>query len=523
MKAERLFRVLGMADPALVEEALEARRGTWRRWAAAAACLALIAGLGVPWLAGGGFKGYGMSGGAAPGDSGGASGNAAAGGEGGVSFMSYGGSVLPLTTVEDSTGLTAEREVIWDFAPGAYPDGERRQWGAEVTDSYTLHNTTEEVIAVTALYPFTGSFDSLTEIRPHAAADGGAVETTLYAGAYSGGFQSTFGAEIPDTMNLDGLSSWEGYQALLGSGAYLEQALGDYPVLDIPAVVYEFSDFAAPHETYPAATQAVSIHIDEEETTIFTYGFNGMECGEGFRRYSYFVPDGMRNEPDLKLLVVLGEDIGAYGLQGYEDGGCGRGEEIEGVSCAVVRSETTLDAVLDRLCRYHRERYTQNRAGRENAFDMVPYRLYRGAVAELMAQYGALSGAPVDRYADGRLDDILSETMTHDRVLYLSFPVMVPAGGSVQVECGLWKTPSYDFACAGSGNEGLQGYDLMTRLGSSLRFTRQSAALMNTENVEITGQDYGFDLDGGVTAVELDLEREHYFLEMRVKESLSSE
>ena len=66
MKAERLFRVLGMADPALVEEALEARRGTWRRWAAAAACLALIAGLGVPWLTGGGFKGYGMSGGAAP-------------------------------------------------------------------------------------------------------------------------------------------------------------------------------------------------------------------------------------------------------------------------------------------------------------------------------------------------------------------------------------------------------------------------------------------------------------------------
>ena len=64
--------------------------------------------------------------------------------------MSYGGSVLPLTTAEDSTGLTAEREVIWDFAPGAYPDGEPRQWGAEVTDSYTLHNTTEEVIAVTA-------------------------------------------------------------------------------------------------------------------------------------------------------------------------------------------------------------------------------------------------------------------------------------------------------------------------------------------------------------------------------------
>ena len=46
MRAERLFRVLGLADPALVEEALEVRRRrAWKRWAAMAACLALAAGL----------------------------------------------------------------------------------------------------------------------------------------------------------------------------------------------------------------------------------------------------------------------------------------------------------------------------------------------------------------------------------------------------------------------------------------------------------------------------------------------
>lgn len=531
MRAERLFLVLGLVDPALTEEALEtrARRLEWRRWAALAACLALVIGLGLGWRMTGGFRGYGdgASGGDS-GSSGAASGDAPAdlvpigpgasgetGGVGdGITFLSYAGPVLPLTTVEDPAGLTAEREITWDFALGTYPNGEPRQWGAEVTDAYILSNPTEADVTVTALYPFAGRFSELE--LPEAAVDGEAVETTLYAGPYSGGFQSTFGAEEPDTMNLMELNSWTEYKTLLESGEYLEQALGDYPVLDTPVTVYEFSDFAAPHEKYQAATQAVSFSIDEEATQVLTYGFNGSEWGDGFRRYSYFVPDGKRNEPDLKLLIVLGKDIGEYALQGYKDGGCDPGEEIEGVRCSVTRSETTLDAALDRLCRYYEERYGLSRAvDQNNAFDVVPFGLYRRAVAELLSQYGALSGAPMDRYMDGRLDDMLAETLSQDRVLYLAFPVTVPAKGSVRTECRLWKEPSFDFGCSGSENEGLQGYDLTTRLGSALTFTRQSAALVNTGNVKITGQDFGFDLEGGVTDLELDLEREHYYLEIR--------
>ena len=538
MRAERLFRVLGLADPVLIEEALEVRRQrrtAWKRWAALAACLALAIGLGFGWRVTGGFGGFGAGDGASSGANTGGAGGAPAdmevpgntaapgesgGGEGGVNdgitFMSYAGPVLPLTALEGSAALTAERAVTWDFAPGTNSHGEARQWGAAVTDAYVLTNPTEEAVTVTALYPFAGTLDTLELTRPQVTVDGAAAETTLYAGVYSGGFQSTFGAEAPDTMNLDALNSWEEYKALLESGAYLEQAMGDYPALDTPVTVYQFSDFEAPLEKYHAATQAVSFDLDESATKIFTYGFNGCEWDEGFRRYSYFVPDGKRNEPDLKLLVILGEDIGDYTLQGYKDGGCDPGEEIEGVSCSVTRSETTLDAVLDRLCDYYRERYARGRAADQaNAFDAIPFPLYRGAVAELLSGYGVLSGAPMDRYMDGRLDEVLAETMSYDRVLYLRFPVTVPAGGSVRVECVLWKEPSYDYGCSGSENEGLQGYDLVTRLGSSLTFTRQSAALVNTENVELTGQNFGFDLEGGVSAVELDLEQEHCYLEIR--------
>lgn len=528
MRAERLFRVLGLVDPALVEEALETRgnrrQSGWKRWAALAACLALVLGAGFGWRVTGGFGGYdrGMSGSSGA-DSGGAGssesnecGESGGGIEDGITFMYYAGPVFPLTTMEDPTGLTAERETTWDFAPGTNRHGETRQWGAEVTDAYVLRNNTGADITVTALYPFAGTLDNLARTRPSVTVDGGNVEPALYAGPYSGGFQSTFGAETADTMNLDTLNSWEEYQVLLEDGRYLEQALGPYPVPDTPVTVYEFSDFAAPHETWRAATQAVSFDLDESATQILTYGFNGCEWEEGFRRYSYFVPDGKRNEPDLKVLVVLGEDIGAYTLEGYQDGGCDPGEEIEGVSCSVTRRETTLDAVLDRLCVYYRERYTASRAkDQDNAFDVISQEMYRGAVAELMEQYGVLSGAPMDRYAGGRLDDILAETLSHDRVLYLAFPVSVPAGGSVTVECALWKEPSFDYECSGSENTGLQGYDLVTRLGSSLEFTARRASLANVEAVEIAGQNFSFDLESGVTSVELDLE--HYYLEIRVK------
>lgn len=541
MKGERLFRILGLVDDDLIEEAASAssaaafkrRSASWRALGLAA-CLVLICGLGL-WFRAGGLTG-GDSGSNAPADSGGGSGNmaqkpgaaagdgASGGGHGeGTVFLSYAGPAFPLTTLEADTGLTAERTLTWDFAPGVCEDGALRQWGAEVRDRYVLSNPTGEDITVTALYPFAGSFSSLPEIRSAVTVDGGETRTELRAGPYAGGFSSAYGAEDPehDSLNLAHLNSWEGYRTLLEDGAYLRQALEAYPTLDIPVTVYRFSDFAAPHDQYPAATQAVTFTIDPGTTEILSCGFNGQAWDEetGWRQYDYFVPDGVRREPESKVLVVLGADIGDYALQGYENGGCDAGEEIEGVSCAVTREETTLDAVLDDLCREYESFYTRGLAAdQDNPFAAVPFEMYRGAVAELLNQHGTLSDAPRDRYADGRLDEILYEVLIHQRVLYLEFPVTVPAGGNVTVECRTWKAPSYDFQCSGSENAGLQGYDLVTRLGSSLDFTRQTAAVENAEGIEIVRQNLGLDLTGGVTAVELDTAEEHYYLELRTAE-----
>ena len=105
--------------------------------------------------------------------------------------------------------------------------------------------------------------------------------------------------------------------------------------------------------------------------------------------------------------------------------------------------------------------------------------------------------------------------MSQQRVLYLAVPVTIPAGNTLELTFTLWKEPSFDYGCSGSENVGLQGYDLVTRLGSTLDFTAQTAALVHTEAIELVRDNFGFDLASGVTEAKLDPEAEHYYLEIR--------
>ena len=93
----------------------------------------------------------------------------------------------------------------------------------------------------------------------------------------------------------------------------------------------------------------------------------------------------------------------------------------------------------------------------------------------------------------------------------------VPVGSEVNITFTLWKEPSFDYGCSGSENVGLQGYDFVTRLGSTLDFTSQTASLTNADSIEVTSQNFGFDLENDVTEVTLDLAQEHYYLEIRPK------
>jgi hypothetical protein len=499
VKEKKIFDALTEVREDYIDEArttmLKKQPFRWKKWTAIAASLAVVLGIGIMMIQNG--LPYGGS------SEGGGAGHA----DGSI-FMSYAGPVFPLTLSETENDIIVDRNISYDFS---LPDEESlRVWGANVEDSYTLTNTSAEEKTVNAIYPFAGSFRELQKVLPTILVDGQQLSAKLYAGGYSGDFTGVYGADNPNgSENILPLDSWEGYKALMEDGSYKRNAFSPYPDLPQKVTVYTFTDFEAPEE-YDAATQAISFAIDPDKTTIMQYGFEGGEYREdGFRRFSYFVPDNEQWRRKTKLLIVLGDDIGDYTLQGYKDGGCEEGNELDGVSVTVTRSEQILsDVILKLIDDFFKQFDDDNKPA-------VSQEMFLGAVSEFFYQYGLLSESVRDRYQYGMLEDILSETDTLQRVFYLEFHVTIPAEGSVPVTADLHKDPSYDFACSGSNNEGIQGYDMVTHLGSNLFFNKLTAELISTENIDIVRQNCGFDLSQGITKVELDPDLEHYYLEIR--------
>ena len=145
MKAERLFRAIGLVDEDLIETAAETpvkKRPVWRRYAAAAACLMVLCGAGAAYLVTGGFHDHGASAGGSGINNAGSTADA-------LTFMSYAGPVLPLTTAEETPGVTAERRTDWNFTPRTDPEGYDSQWGAAITDGFILGNPTDTDVTLT--------------------------------------------------------------------------------------------------------------------------------------------------------------------------------------------------------------------------------------------------------------------------------------------------------------------------------------------------------------------------------------
>lgn len=487
VREEKLFLAIGGVDDRLVAESAEPRKSpgkpVWVRWAAMAAAFVVVAGAGLyaflPRL-GGNAGGDGISGGdmAAP---------------GGVSFMSYAGPVLPLTVLDGPDGLSATREVTWKFL---LEDDARYLDRAEVTDAAAIRNGGAEELTVTVGYPVVAGLDSDAALLPALTVDGEPLETALLWGA-----AGDTGGDYP--VWEPRISGWEDCKALLEDGSYLEDAREAAPALDYTVTVWEFTDSAAPEVRDAAPTLAVTFQIDEEKTRVYSWGFNGYSGWEdGTRQYSYFVP--RQEERDgRRLLIFLGEVPEEYTMAGYQDGGCDK--PLEGVTAKMTAFTATLGEVLDRLA----EEY-------QGSYGFLEDRLedFKAAARKLMARLLSVAEERRDYFS---MEDLLSHALVSDRVVWACGEVVIPPGGEVTVVARYQKEPSFDYVCANTGRRGLRGWDLGTSLGSSLTFEKVVARLENAARLVLEGQNFGFDLRGGVTQVELDPAEEYYYMEVRVR------
>ena len=535
--SERLLEAMNSLPDATLEENVPVTAGKkrrWKRWAALAACLAVV------------VLGAGVFTGIIP-LLGGRAGQGGSGSDGASVFMSYAGPVFPLTLGEENAAIEAERNVTLDFEPWApvwisnreeadsrtwlteaerqevlelynehYPEGGQYKSSTDilVTDAYMLTNTSAEEQTLTVRYPFVSGLDNLEENRPTLTADGTELETTLRVGSYAGGFEGVWGANDPEgTANLAYPHSWTDYQTLLSDGSYLENTLGPGPdVTDVPVVVYKLTDPYGPEQDEEAGitnpTLRVTFNLDYDKTNILTYGFHGAsydrEAGVMIQDFSIPQPGEPNYGTKEFYLLVLGEDVENMTIQGYANGSLeADAPRLEGCGATVERYESDLDTMLRQLLPLIWEE-----AGQEGA----DFEMYYRAFLEQLLSYGVLSDEPVERYDTGWLENIEGGMV---RVCWLESEVTVPAGGTVSITAAMTKEGSYDFHCAETANQGVYGYDLVTRLGSNLACSAQTATLEDRGQIEIVRQNFGFDLERGITTVPLDPAEEHYYLEVR--------
>ena len=126
-----------------------------------------------------------------------------------------------------------------------------------------------------------------------------------------------------------------------------------------------------------------------------------------------------------------------------------------------------------------------------------------------LTQYGVCSATPAERYSEGRLDDLLQDAETVQRVCYAAAEITIPAGSTVCVEAVFRKPHSFDFF--GFYNELVDGYGIMTT-GSALTLQNQTARLDTHGLVTIYGQNFEFDGQGN--AVPLSAQTEYYYLNL---------
>lgn len=445
------------------------------------------------------------------------------GGGGYFLIRGYTPPVFPLTSPDDTTGITVGREVIFDLGETALP-GDLKEWNGNIDevgaytlyDSYTLKNTTDGDKTVKLMYPFKCSMNDLLSDPndwdsatineavasniPEAEVNGIKAGTTLVAGDYCGGWSSAGYPEGNDRSNLEDVwdSAW--YYDLLKDGRYLKDALADAPELNEPVVVYRIYGCGTTYDTVTndAFVTAEGSFLLDNDASAYVFG-NDRSYGRQDRKitFGFMVNNRGANYDNDKYIVVRGGDIKDLKLQGYYTGkeSSWSRTATDEIYYNVERYEAKLGDILPELImenvlhdedlRHLKYAYEQGAVTKETICD---------AAIKYMVKYGSLSEHPTQRYEEfgGFFEEYLDGAAV-ERIIYVTFDVTIRAGESVCV--GISQKRYADMKQLGEEGRFDYGLELFTDVGSTLDFRDLTVRAEGIGGMKITSQNLGLDAE----------------------------
>lgn len=414
-------------------------------------------------------------------------------GAGSGEFYSYRGPVLPMTTLNGAEGVDVQRNVDFDFSP--YLDNTRYsnlgKGAAGITDTYVLTNTTGENKTLELVYGFQGQFIDRPEEFPTITVDRTEIQPTLYP-------------SVDTEELLWNAHNFDRYSQVMTENDFLTTALQQPADLDIPVTAYHFTELSYDGEELadvPMLTLRFSL---DENTAVWTMVAH--ESGtedDGRQRMMFRVDHGEA------WVFTIGGTLIDPEFGGNKDYNISDTSAIDGVTFKLETYETTLNKAILELAQDYDFWSIEGQDTYPNAGGVTPELLVDGAVKRIHAM-GYLEPSEQIRMIGSLFYDVVTEP----RMMYLVFPAALDAGQTITVEAVYIQEPSLDIS---GPKQYREGYELATKLGSDLHFTDLTSSLSNTDSIELGNQNFGFDLERGITAVNLDLQVKRYFLEVKIK------
>ncbi len=408
-------------------------------------------------------------------------------------YDAYAGPILPLTTVSGGEGITTQRHV--DFDCSTYDETYVRSTidSSEVivTDTYQLTNSTAEEKRLTLAYPYELRTGRERGFFPTITVEGQEVQPELYF-------------SLDSDKNIQRAKSFANYKERMAEKDFLASALEEPVVADIPVKAYHFTDITYNGDrkgTIPFLTMTFTI---PEGAKVWTRHYDASAYGEEKDSYSLWFGDTL-DEQDAAWVFVADGDIenitfgGNLGFNETED------SVLSDVTYEYEILETTFADLMWKFAQEY-DFWADNDYYPDPGL-ITPEILYRDTMKRIGGDmgegYDPMFGDPIHCVTDK-----FYNTFVGTRLQYMIFPVTIPAGETVTVEAKYWKEASYNFM----SENGSDGYEIATQLGSSLTFTNLTASIQNTQWIEIEKQDLGFAPQNGIMKTNLDLEKEQYQL-----------
>lgn len=413
-------------------------------------------------------------------------------------YNSYSGPILPLTAVSGGEGLEVKRHVEFDFSP--YETYEPSPIDAAeiiVTDTYLLTNPADSDRTVTLAYPYEGRFVDERKYTPAVTVNGKEVEAALYP-AVDGERQIFLAKDFSD------------YRDLMTEHDYFAQATSQPPQADHPVKVYRFTDITYNgNREDPYIFLTVDFRIPEG-AAVWALHYDVMRLDDETGDCSLWFHEDL-DEKDMAYLFVVGGELEELSFGGNLGHNLTENSALTDMTCEYETYDTTFSELIWEFAQRY-DYWAVYEDEPDPGLD-TPEILYRDAMKRIGAHpeqgWDGITGESVSI-----AEEAFYKTMTIPRLMYWVFSVEIPAGETVQVQAQYHQEASTDFHGAQKDRD---GYDLATRLGSSLRFEELTAAVKGWEFIEILRQNFGFRPHKGITEVILDPDTERYYLEVAVK------